>query len=324
VIGSPAWRELLGKIIRDPQDKQRIAHEIGISSITLLRWVSGESKPRVQNLRLLLNALPEHRQQLCDSLLEDFGNLFVAEEEYDNSPYDIPSVFYARVIHAHCTLPRILHFSSICDIVLMQALKQLDSARVGMRIAIVQCTYSAPGKKVRSLRESASRSTLPSQSNGELLPLFLGRESVAGSVVASAALCIIKDRHEGYARFPSQWENWQESILAYPILLTGRIAGCLLVASVQPNCFRLPTYQKLIRRYAELLTVAFEPDAFYTSECIELGQMPCAEKQRSTFVSLRQRHPGRAAGPAADRRRITLTSSQTRVRARLQTIFQEE
>jgi len=46
------WRELLGHIIEDPQERQRIAQELGISPITLSRWVKSDSmKPRPHNLQ---------------------------------------------------------------------------------------------------------------------------------------------------------------------------------------------------------------------------------------------------------------------------------
>ncbi len=36
------WRSLLKSIISDPQERQRLAEELGIKPITLIRWVNGE------------------------------------------------------------------------------------------------------------------------------------------------------------------------------------------------------------------------------------------------------------------------------------------
>src|SRR5436305_9448643 len=58
------WRELLANIIRDGKEKQRLIEELGINSITLTRWVNGDSDPRPQNLRRLISVLPEYREQL--------------------------------------------------------------------------------------------------------------------------------------------------------------------------------------------------------------------------------------------------------------------
>src|SRR6266702_2789146 len=60
------WRELLGSIIQDAFERQRIASELGINTVTLTRWVQGTSTPRSQHLRRLLSALPHYRDQLFD------------------------------------------------------------------------------------------------------------------------------------------------------------------------------------------------------------------------------------------------------------------
>ena len=36
-----AWREFLGKSIVDPHERQRIANELGVSTVTLTRWSNG-------------------------------------------------------------------------------------------------------------------------------------------------------------------------------------------------------------------------------------------------------------------------------------------
>ncbi len=41
-IGASSWRELLGRIIADPQEKQPIVNELSINPITLNRWIKGE------------------------------------------------------------------------------------------------------------------------------------------------------------------------------------------------------------------------------------------------------------------------------------------
>jgi len=60
------WRELLGQIIENPREKQRLAGELGIRPITLTRWAHEKIRPRLSNLLLLVKALPKHRKQLID------------------------------------------------------------------------------------------------------------------------------------------------------------------------------------------------------------------------------------------------------------------
>ncbi|HEY7415308.1 MAG TPA: helix-turn-helix transcriptional regulator, partial [Ktedonobacteraceae bacterium] len=61
-----SWRSLLSSIVSDPKEKQRIIEELNITPITLSRWVNGDSDPRPQNLRTLVNVLPQYREQFLD------------------------------------------------------------------------------------------------------------------------------------------------------------------------------------------------------------------------------------------------------------------
>jgi transcriptional regulator with XRE-family HTH domain len=289
VKDSQKWRELLAKIIRDPHEKQRIANELGVSVITLTRWVSGESTPRPHNLRLLLKALPEHRRELLEYFPEEISLSADERVEGEDASQEIPSVFYARVLNAHCNLPRILHFSSICDVILQQALKQLDPNRVGMEMTVVQCMHPSPNGKIRSLRESLGRGTPPWNRELEQRTLFLGAESLCGYVVSSGRPLPVPSRQQGLNLFPVQWAEGEESAIAYPIMMADRIAGCLLVSSTQPDYFLSQARQKLVQQYAELLLVAFEPDNFYDLRSVDLGRMPSYEQQRSYLSNFRQR-----------------------------------
>ena len=83
------WRELLGRCIEQSQERQRIAAVVGVSEVTLGRWVNGETKPRPQNLRRLLLALPQQRtllltllQQEDEDLLAELGRYFIDEINY--------------------------------------------------------------------------------------------------------------------------------------------------------------------------------------------------------------------------------------------------
>jgi transcriptional regulator with XRE-family HTH domain len=286
---SQSWRELLGKIIKDPQEKLRIAHELEISNVTLSRWVSGESNPRPHNLRLLLNILPEYRKVLLDLLPEEVRKSFQETPEMDGVEQEIPSAFYARVMNSHSNLPAILHYSSVCDVVLQQGLKQLDPNHVGMEITIVKCMYPSKVNKVLSLRESVGRGTPPWTRELEQRTLFLGAESLTGYVVTTGRALAIQNRLEGLNLFPVQWVEWEESAMAHPIMLSDQIAGCLLVSSTQPNYFLSPGRQKLVQRYAELLTIAFNAEDFYDLHQIELGRMPAADVQYEYLATFRRR-----------------------------------
>ena len=75
------WRALLGDIINNVAERDRIANEIGVHPVTLTRWVSGDSSPRSHNLRQLLRALPKPQREEFLSSLEEFSSEVADIEE---------------------------------------------------------------------------------------------------------------------------------------------------------------------------------------------------------------------------------------------------
>lgn len=283
------WRELLGKIIKDPQERLRLAGELGVSSVTLTRWVNGESKPRPYNLRLLVDILPEQRPQMVELIREEFGDTFTDAVDIESISQEIPSSFYMRILSAHCNLPKVVHFHSICDMVLSQALKQLDPHAIGMEITIVLCVPPTKENKIRSLRETMGRGTGIWGRELEQRTLFLGAESLTGYVATTGHARVIQSRTEGRYLFPAQWVKDEESAAVYPIMRAGLIAGCLLVSCTQPDYFVSIERQTLLQYYTDLLTLAFEPEFFYSLEAIELRRMPPYELQLPFLTDFRQR-----------------------------------
>jgi hypothetical protein len=69
------WQELLSHIIEDPHERERVAALVKVSPVTLTRWVKQESKPRAQNVRNLLLALPQYRDVFLSLLTEEEDGL---------------------------------------------------------------------------------------------------------------------------------------------------------------------------------------------------------------------------------------------------------
>lgn len=292
-MGDPStWREFLGQLIRDSQEKQRIAAELGINSATLVRWVHNETDPRPQNLRQLLKALPHHRQKMRELVAVEFSEF--STDAKDGLPQDldtsreIPSASYAVVLHTYVNAPKRQRFWSVSNVILQEALRQLDPSQQGMTISVAQCVPPRAGWKVRSLREHIGRGTHPWKATLKHEVAFLGIESLAGYSVANSRMLTSQDKSERQMRFPAKWLTWEESAVACPIMHEGRIAGCLLFSSTQPNYF-LPFRETLIQQYAELMVLAFEPEEFYDQQDIQLELMPSYEIQEEHFSNLRQR-----------------------------------
>lgn len=284
------WRDFLASIIQDQQERQRIANELGVNPVTLTRWVNKEATPRSQNIHRLLKALPQHHKVLLELLSEDFDGFAAEIEEalIEDSLQDIPREFYVRVLRTLTTIPKELRFSSLCDLILQQALKQLDPQRLGMAIIIARCMPPSHEGKIRSLRESLGRGTPPWGSNLEQHAILLGAESLAGHAVTSGRLVVNQNLTDGQGISPGYRGLWEESAAAAPIMLEGNVAGSLLVSSTQPNFF-LPLQQTLIQDYADLIALAFRFEEFYESQQIELGLVPLQEVQQAYLSVFRQR-----------------------------------
>lgn len=282
------WRELLGKAINDTQERQRIADVLGVNPVTLTRWVTNKSSPRIDNLRLLLQALPNQRQQLIELIQQEFPAFLTITIPTEDADLAIPSAFYERVLKAYATSPLHLRTPSIRLTIVQQILVHLDPVPLGMAVAILPCVSPAEGQNVRSLREEIGRGNLPWRSLLENHAQFVGIESPPGLAVSTGHPVIVQSREEKVWQFPAHLPEWEESALAQPIMLANSTAGCLYISSTQQNYFSLAR-QNLIRSYAELLVLAFEQNEFYGLQAIELGVMPAYAVQKPYLAQFHQR-----------------------------------
>ena len=285
-----SWRDLLNAIVNSPKEKQRVAEELGIQTITLNRWINGESVPRSHNLRQLLNALPMYREQLFDLLKKEVGFEDFASSPQEDTSGDIPSDFYAKIFATRSSSTPNLRFWSLNSLILQQALQQIDPDRLGISIWIVLCMApSGPNHKVRSLRETLGLGNPPWKGNLEQKAMFLGAESLAGNVVTLCRASIIENLDDEHNQIPISRVDYEMSSAAYPILYAGRIAGAFLVSSAQYNFFFTLSRSHLIQRYADLVALSLDPEEFYAPEDIALCMMPNHTEQKPYFANFRQR-----------------------------------
>ncbi|GER88870.1 hypothetical protein KDW_30320 [Dictyobacter vulcani] len=281
------WREFLGSIISNASERDRIATEIGVHSVTLSRWVSGESSPRPHNMRQLLRSIPKQQRNQLQSLLEKYSS-DVSDFEIDTSEQEIPYKFIMEVLDARASIPDLLRFWSITRLVLQQALRQLDPEGVGLAITVVRCMPPRDGK-IRSLRESVGLGTPPWGGDLEEKALLLGAESLAGHVTVSCRLEHIGDLRANKTFLPAYQVEHEVSAVACPIMHACRVAGCLLLSSTQIDYFAPEARLSLVRGYTNLVALAFNPDEFYDPEKIALHIMPPQKRQQTFFDGFRQR-----------------------------------
>jgi hypothetical protein len=306
------WRQLLGTIISDPQEEQRLIDIMGIRPITLVRWVQNKSEPRPYFLRQLLDALPQHRDSLLPLLEKEFPGF--SELVEDELPKEIASSFYTHVLDTYVATTPSMRFWSICPLILQHILEHLDHDQLGMELLMVRCMPpSGHDKKIHSLREYVALGTPPWQTDLEEKNLFLGAESLAGYAVSSCHTAVIQNMRQDRSFLPAQKEENERSAAAFPMMLASRIAGCLLVSSTQPHYFHRPRLT-ILKHYTNLLVLAFQTEDFYDPATIELNMMPGQHIQQSYFATFRQRVADVLAQAKA--RQQSLTSQQAEQLAR--------
>lgn len=280
-----SWRDLLKGILSSGREKQRLARALGVSPATLRAWAKSEADPQVQQLYLLINALPKYRQQLLESITEE-----MERGDGRSAPVieigEIPSVFYAHVLSGSTVLTPPVRFWSLANMILNQGLSQMGQQGIALQVA--HCM--PPGserRRVRSLRLSVSVSTAPWRGEGDQQVMLLGAESLAGWSVMARRLMVANGLAEREA-FPPLLVPREASVAAYPIERANRVAGCLLIASTQAEFFS-PTRLMLLRHYANLLSLAFEQEEFYASEDLDLQIMPKLDAQLSWRAAFQRR-----------------------------------
>jgi hypothetical protein len=284
-----SWRDLLGEVIENAVERQRIARALSINPITLIRWAGRQGRPRPHYRQKLIDAMPgQIRQDFAASMAREFPeDKLPAFEGEENTIAEIPSVFYGRIFSAYTSTPRSLRPSSIFTIILQQMLAHLDPDQEGMSISVIRCTQPPPGRPVRSLQEIVERGTPPFKPYKELQLALLGAESLAGAAVMQFSKRINQNLRETIY-IPALRTNYEESAMACPLAFEGCIAGCLLVASTQVNYFTARREQ-LVQDYTNLMVLGFQPEDFYEHSRISLEVMPSFEKQQPLFKTFRSR-----------------------------------
>ncbi|HEX7734039.1 MAG TPA: GAF domain-containing protein [Ktedonobacteraceae bacterium] len=279
------WRKRLAALIERPRERTRLALVLGISVSTLQRWTTGEASPLPHQRDLLLQALPEHQMLPGTLLAEEFDDL----PALPGLPAEGISVaFSALIFDLHASASEESRYWSICTAILSEAVKQLDPRRLGISLRVVQAMTSPRTESVRYLRACASLGTPPWPEQIEFHTGFLGAESLAGHAVTLGLPQTVADSRQKL--YPASYlPEHAASAAAFPILHTGRVAGCLLAASTQAGYFAEPARLELLQGYSALLVLAFAPEQFYPFEQIALQTMPDPQVQLPYLSNFQQR-----------------------------------
>ncbi len=281
------WREALRVHIQDVRQRQRIALALGVHPLTLVRWINRVSIPRLQYLRDLPNILLEQRDEVLQSILEEFPML--REPNYKETAYTHigipPTDFSRKVLRLLTVTSPALRYDVLCDAILADAINALDPHNLGIVLLVARCMPPSLGQKVRSLLVTTVRGSAHWQQYVEQMEqstIFLGIESLAGHAVSTLSADIGKHLFNDLTH-PSHHGCLGEliqSAIATPILHLGGIGGCVIALSSQPHSFSFLT-QRDFKDVANLLALSFSPDAFYPPEQVDLALLPeyCVQKE---------------------------------------------
>ena len=292
------WRDLLGKVAARPGERQRIATALRINSITITRWVAGASKPRIETLRALPHALPQHYEQMITLLKLEYPDLFSSEPIIDME-LAIPPDFYSQVLNSYAMDPERLRVASLGNTILHQIIHQFDPDNDGFAAFIAQCVPPACDHKVRSLRITIGAGGTPATSRFRNQTCFCGAESQAGLAVLSAHAVVLQGPEDVQRIIPGQQVLLPGSALAIPILQYDCTAGSACFVSPQKNFFSSERIS-LLKQYVNLLTIAFEEQEFYPLSDINLAVMPMRSEQQPFLSMLQQRITDRMLLPVLE------------------------
>lgn len=283
----PSWQAVLQKIIQSPRERQRLATALGINIITLSRWVKTDSHPqRSYLLRLVKVVQPTHRSEMLNALLRAYPDMH--DKFMEEVAEAVPSAFFRQILKDRASIIETLRPWQISGTVLNEALKLLDPHQLGMAVTAALCMPPVEGK-IRSLREHGGRGYAPWSSDLEQKSVFLGLNSLAGHVVLFGRAASVPDvRKERYIPVFGYPTDWEISAGAAPIWLQGRIAGCLLAASLQPEHFTQERMDLLVT-FANIFALALNPDEFYDHRAVHLRYVPLPQEQQDSLKSFRQR-----------------------------------
>ena len=281
----PTWRAILQDAIRDPAERQRIAHALHLNTVTLGRWIHHTSQPRPQTLRLLPTVIPTAQARLRAALEQEFPTLFQSipggSEALDSSlVQDAPPLdFLLQVCEVAASTPLPVYRSLLPEMVVQQALKHLDPHHDGMLVEVALCLPPAEGEPVRTLFVNLGRGTSPFRDRIDQVAYLVGAESLMGITVQSMHRQTNPHLQTSVSTAPGYAAPGEQSAVAAPLLRAGCIAGCLCASSHRPEHFT-PAHHMALTRYAQILALLLDESLFVEHHLVHLGIVSHVQEQQ--------------------------------------------
>ncbi len=270
------FSSLLRHILRhDRAEIARVARNLEIADITMYRWMNGSSEPRNVHLKRLPEVLGEHRGNLTYAINQTFPGVL---DFPSTGVREVRKDIYRRVLDLMTTTTEDdARFWQVTQAVFEYALLHLDSDRRGLAITYANL-MPVHEDGIHSLREVAMRGNHPWPFSLES-KVFLGSTTLAG---AAAMLQRLQtwDNLDHEKRLLVDIDEFENSAAACPVMRAGRIAGVLIISSVQTSFFADAMACQAATEYAQLLSLALREEDFYPCSLLHLRPMPKLKWQR--------------------------------------------
>jgi len=260
----------------DHMEITRVARELNVAENTIYRWMNGRSEPRQVNLKKLLDVLPQHVGNLAFAINQTFPDVL---ESLSTGLSEVQKDIYCRVMElAATTMDDDARQWQITQAIFEYALLHLDSERRGLAI-----TYA----KLMPAREDGVHSLVETTMHGNYpWPFALENHTYLGSTTLAGTAATLErlqtwDKISESERLQVEVDKYERSACAFPVMHAGRIAGVLIISSVQTHFFANPITCQAVIEYAQLLSLAFREKDFYPFSLLNLRPMPDLTWQRA-------------------------------------------
>ena len=260
---------------RDRTEITRIAQELEVAEHTVYRWMNGTSRPRPIHFKRLLEALPEHNNNLVYAINHTFPG---ALDSFNTGIREVQKDIYTRVMELVATTSDDeARTWQITQTVFEHALLHLDSDRKGLAVTFARF-MPAHEDGIHSLYEAFMRGNYP-WPYGLEVQAFLGSNTLAGAAALSQRWQTWDDLDET-TRLRVVIDDFEKSACAYPVFRNGRMGGVLLVSSTNPNFFNDFNARRAVVEYAQLIGLALPREDFHRAAELNLRPMPDLRWQR--------------------------------------------
>jgi hypothetical protein len=298
----------------DRAEITHVASTLGVSENTIYRWMNGTSEPRPVYLKNLIEALPEHRNQLTNVINQTFPAMLDA---LSTGVREVQKDIYRHVMELLTTTTEAdVRSWQITQTIFEYALHHLDSEGRGLAVTYAK-VMPARADGIHSLCEAIMRGNYPWPFALENY-VYLGSTTLAGTTAMLQRIQTWNNLEES-ERLQVEVDEFEHSACAYPVVRGRRISGVLIISSTQPDFFADPLAREAVVEYAQLLSLAFPEEDFYPFSMLHLRPMPDLKWQRA---ELSRSYINRII-TCARKLRISRQEAEIRVRADMEVEFEE-